>query len=77
MKFTYSGLVLIAFGVVYLRRPTIYRRGIWLKTNIAIRLLSEENYKNYMKGLGALFILVGLLLIVWEQGLVRVFGSAS
>jgi hypothetical protein len=74
MTLTVSGLILIAFGTIYLRRPTIYRRGLWLKTSVAIRLLSEAGYKRYMKGLGILFITLGVCLIVWEQGLAQLFG---
>jgi hypothetical protein len=65
------GLVLIVFGVLYLRRPTVYRRGVWLKTSIAIRLLSEEGYKRYIKGLGVVFIVSGASLVAWENGLAR------
>ena len=43
MRLTIIGLVLIGFGVLYLRKPTVYRRGIWMKTSVAIRTLSEEN----------------------------------
>jgi hypothetical protein len=67
MNLTLIGLVLIAFGVLYLKRPTIYRRSIWLRTSIAIRLLSEQAYKKYIKGLGVLYILAGSSLIAWEQ----------
>jgi len=66
MQLSLLGLVLIVFGLLYLRRPTLYRKGLWLKTSLAIRLLSEENYRKYMKGLGVVFILVGLGLIAWE-----------
>jgi hypothetical protein len=75
MTLTISGLILIAFGITYLRRPTVYRRGLWLKTSIAIRLLSEDGYKRYMKGLGVLFVISGLCLIVWEQGLAQLFDN--
>jgi hypothetical protein len=71
MKFTLIGLMLVAFGVLYIRKPTIYRRGLWLKTSIAIRLLSEEQYKKYIKGLGFIYILAGVGLIIWEQIFVR------
>jgi len=39
-----AGVVLIGFGLIYIWRPTIFRRGPWLKTSVAIRLLSEQNY---------------------------------
>ena len=65
---TIYGLALIVFGVLYLRKPTMYRRGLWMKTSIAIRLLSEENYKKYIRGLGIFFIAAGCGLIIWDQG---------
>jgi hypothetical protein len=45
-------------------KPTLYRRGLWMKTSIAIRLLSEANYTRYVRGLGVVFIVAGLALIV-------------
>jgi len=69
VQLTFIGIVLIAFGVLYLRQPTVYRRGVWLKTSIAVRLLSEEGYKRYIKGLGTLFVIVGVGLVCWENGL--------
>jgi uncharacterized protein YjeT (DUF2065 family) len=58
------GLLFVVIGVIYLLKPTLFRRGIWLKTSIAIRTLSEENYVRYMRVVGVLMILAGLVLIV-------------
>ena len=58
------GILLIVIGAVYLVKPTLFRRGIWLKTSIAIRTLSEENYIRYMRVLGALLIVAGVVFIV-------------
>jgi hypothetical protein len=58
------GGALIAIGCLYLKKPGVFRRGIWMKTSIAIRLLSEENYTKYMRGLGLLLIVIGLVLLV-------------
>ncbi len=57
------GIALILIGLVYLWKPTIFRRGIWMKTSIAIRTLSEENYTKYMRVLGAVCIAAGIGLI--------------
>ena len=57
------GIALILIGLVYLWKPTIFRRGIWMKTSIAIRLLSEENYSKYMRVLGILLIGIGIALV--------------
>jgi len=62
-----TGLFLLAIGVVYLLKPNLFRRGIWLKTSIAIRTLSEENYVRYMRGMGVILIIIGLVLIVRDM----------
>ena len=59
-----AGVALILLGSLYLWKPTIFRRGLWLKTSIAVRTLSEANYIRYMRGLGIVLIVVGLALIV-------------
>jgi hypothetical protein len=59
------GLFLIAAGVVFIRWPTVFRRGVWLKTSIAIRTLSEDDYKSYMQKLGFLYLAFGVGLIGW------------
>lgn len=64
---TFAGLIMIVFGVLYLRQPSMYRRGIWMKTSIAIRTLSEDAYKKYMRALGVVFIVVGSGLVLWDQ----------
>jgi hypothetical protein len=69
MNLTIAGLILIVFGVLYLRKPTVYRRGIWLKTSLAVRLLSEAGYNRYMKGLGVVFIVIGTALALWDQAI--------
>jgi hypothetical protein len=58
------GIVLIVFGAIYLWKPTIFRRGIWMKTSLAIRLFSEENYTKYMRVLGAVFVIAGLIFVI-------------
>jgi hypothetical protein len=57
------GVALILGGAIYLWKPTSFRRGIWLKTSIAVRLLSETNYVRYMRGLGILAIVIGIVFI--------------
>jgi hypothetical protein len=59
-----AGIGLIGIGIVYLRWPTLFRRGIWMKTSIAIRLLTEESYRRYMRGLGWTSVALGSLLVL-------------
>jgi uncharacterized protein YjeT (DUF2065 family) len=60
------GIVLILLGLVYLWKPTIFRRGVWMKTSIAIRTLSDTNYTRYMRGLGVVCIAVGIFLVLFR-----------
>lgn len=69
MSLTFCGLVLVVFGVLYIARPAVYRKGLWMRTSVAIRLLSEAAYKRYIKALGVTFIVVGLACIGWDLGL--------
>ena len=64
MEFLAVGIAFVAIEAVYIKWPTIFRRGIWLKTSIAVRMLSEDNYRRYMRGFGVLLIVVGAVLIV-------------
>jgi hypothetical protein len=57
-------IMLIVLGAVYLAKPDIFKRGIWVKTSIAQRTLSPTNYVRYMRGLGVVFIIIGLALII-------------
>jgi uncharacterized membrane protein HdeD (DUF308 family) len=58
------GVALILLGLLYVWKPSIFRRGVWLKTSVAVRTLSETNYTRYMRGLGIVLIVVGLALVV-------------
>jgi hypothetical protein len=65
MQTLLSGAIMIGFGLVYVWKPNLFRRGIWMKTSIAIRFLSEENYKKYMRGLGVALVTIGLALVLF------------
>jgi len=63
--YTIPGLALIALGVVYLLKPDLFRRGIWTRTSLAQRTMSPEGYLRYMRGMGVLWIVVGIALVLW------------
>jgi len=65
MRMLVAGLGLMVLGVLYLWRPDVYRRGLWLKTSLAIRLLSEDNYRRDMKGLGVVCVIAGAVLAAY------------
>ena len=65
MRTTLIGAMMIGVGLLYLLKPGVYRRGIWMKTSLAIRFLSEENYRRYMRGLGVTSMAIGIALVLW------------
>ena len=61
----FAGLVLIAVGILYVRKPDLFKRGIWTKTDIAQRTLSSEGYLKYMRGVGVFHIVLGIAVLAW------------
>jgi len=58
-----AGLVLIVFGIAHLRWPTMFRRGIFLKTSVPFGRC-RGSYVTYMNVLGVLFILAGIVVVL-------------
>ncbi len=58
------GIILLCFGVLYVIKPNIFRRGIWKETSIMQRTLSPGHYALYMRLLGVVFIIAGVVLIL-------------
>jgi len=75
MILTVQGVVLIGLGLVYLLRPGLFRRGLWMKTSVAIRALSEQGYRRYMRGLGVALVLIGIACLGWDHGLAALLGK--
>lgn len=60
-KLIFGGAIVFAFGVIYQFKPDLFKRWFLKRTSIAQRLLSPEAYTKYMRGLGWLYIVSGLL----------------
>lgn len=75
MSSTVTGAALIACGLVYVVKPDLFRRGLWMKTSIAVRSLSEDGYRRYMRGLGVALIVAGAGWIAWGLGLGRLLAQ--
>ncbi len=58
------GVAFVVCGLVDGRYPNLFRRGLWLKTSIAIRTMTPEAYAHYIKRIGLFYIVVGALLFV-------------
>ncbi|HEV2383271.1 MAG TPA: hypothetical protein VG206_26185 [Terriglobia bacterium] len=62
---TVWGIVLVAFGILYLVKPDIFQRWFWRRTAISQRLLTPEKNKVYMRILGGVFIVAGVVLLAF------------
>jgi predicted membrane protein len=71
------GLVFIAFGILYLAKPDIFSKGIWKKTSIAVKTKSPEEYKNYMKLVAIIFIIIGILLLIYDNRQILIQPSSN
>lgn len=58
------GLVVIALGAIYLLKPDMFRRGILMKTSLAMPFLSPDAYGKYARVIGAGWVLLGAYLYV-------------
>ena len=56
------GIILLSFGIIYVIKPNIFRRGIWKTTAITQQRLTPTQYTRYMRILGGVFILAGIVL---------------
>lgn len=61
------GLILVAFGVLYLLKPNLFRKGIWQKTSIPAKTKTPEEYENYMKIIAIVLIVAGLALFAFDN----------
>lgn len=59
-----TGIIFIVLGLIYIIYPNIFRRGIWMKTSIAIRTMNPDNYKKYIRILGVILIILGFFLVL-------------
>jgi hypothetical protein len=60
------GFILIVFGILYLMKPDLFRKGIWNKYSIHANK-SPEEYRNYMKKLAIVLIIVGFALLAYDN----------
>jgi uncharacterized protein YjeT (DUF2065 family) len=63
MPYVFS-LILIIFGIIYLVKPDIFQRWFWKQTAISQQLMTPEQNKVYMRVLGGVFIVVGIVLLL-------------
>jgi uncharacterized protein YjeT (DUF2065 family) len=58
------GIIFIAAGIIYLIKPNLFRVGIWKKTAVTQQIFTPRQYEIYMRILGGVFIVLGLINIL-------------
>ncbi len=62
-----GAVAMIAFGALYLIKPDIYQRLFWKRTALSQRILTPDQNIIYMRVLGMVFIVIGILLYLKQQ----------
>jgi len=58
------GFIMIAFGIIYIIKPNVFKAGIWKKTAITQQVFSPKQYGRYIRILGVFAIILGLYFIL-------------
>jgi hypothetical protein len=61
------GFILIAFGILYLIKPNLFQRGIWMKSSVTAKTKTPEEYRKYMRVLAIVLIVIGLILLAYDN----------
>lgn len=61
------GLIFIAFGILYLMKPDLFRGGIFQKTSVAATTKTPEEYRRYMQVLAVILIALGISLLLYDN----------
>jgi hypothetical protein len=59
--------ILIVFGISYIAKPDMFKRGLWKETAITQRILSPVRYRIYMRVLGLIFIVAGIVMLLTRK----------
>ena len=62
-----KGIVLIAFGILYLMKPNLFQRGIFMKYSNPASTKTPEEYRRYMQKVAIILIVTGLLLLAYDN----------
>lgn len=60
------GLVLVAFGILYLMKPDLFRSGIFMKYANPASTKTPEEYRLYMKKVALVLIIIGSILLAYD-----------
>lgn len=65
-----TGFIFIIFGIIYIAKPNIFRRGVWLKTSMTIQTMKPKTYETYMRLLGVALILAGIFFLLHDYKII-------
>lgn len=64
-----TGPLLILLGILYYKKPNLFKRWFWKKTSIAQRMLDPEAHDKYMRFMGMVLMVGGTSLFMINLGL--------
>lgn len=61
------GIVLIAFGILYLMKPNLFQRGIFMKYQNSASSRTPDEYRKYMQKVAIILIVIGTILLAFDN----------
>ena len=58
------GGLLVLLGILYIAKPDIFQQGFWKSIDISRRLSTPEKHSGFVKRLGGILIVVGLIVFM-------------
>jgi len=59
-----AGGLLVLWGILYIAKPDLFQRGFWKSIDISRRLSSPEKHSEFVKRLGGILIVIGLIVFM-------------
>jgi hypothetical protein len=63
----WQGLILVFYGIIYLKFPFILGKGYWFKTSFAPIYLHTKELIKYIRGIAIVLISIGLVVLYFDN----------
>lgn len=63
----WQGLILVFYGILYLKFPFVLGKGYWFKTSFAPIYLQTNEFIKYIKGIAIVLISIGLVILYFDN----------
>jgi hypothetical protein len=60
------GFILIAFGILYLMKPDLFRKNIFMKDSNNEHNRTPEEHRKYMRKIATILIIIGSVLLAYD-----------